>query len=319
MLRALRSKPQVYTHCCKNNLEKKLYNMFLKYLVLLLITLICIAFFTILERKILRYTQARKGPNIVGPLGLLQPFSDGLKLLRKKTLFPNVASFFIYIPPVVFFLISLLIWRIMFKRCSLWSNRSYLIILCLRRLGALMVFFSGWGGQRRFSLMGGIRASAQIISYEVAFSFLFLCPISLSLSFSFILVQENQLFPNLMTILFLTPILIVMILAETNRAPFDLTEGESELVRGFNTEFSSVSFTFLFLAEYSFILYFSFLCRILIWGSSVFWFPFLFSIIWVRSCFPRKRYDELINLMWIFYLPISILFLSFFLVLIWLM
>lgn len=278
--------------------------------------LLCIAFFTILERKILRFTQNRKGPNLVGPLGILQPFSDGLKLLTKNSLFPYNSKI-VFMAPVLFFFSSMLIWGLIYTECSISSLNSLLVLLCLRRVGALIVFFSGWGGQSTFSFMGGIRASAQIISYEVAFSFILICPFSISFSLSFRTLKENNLFLQIIFRFFFVPVLLTMILAETNRAPFDLTEGESELVRGFNTEFSSVSFTFLFLSEYSFILFFSFICSVIFRGSCSFWFVFLFSIIWIRSCFPRKRYDELINLMWMIFLPLSIFILTLFITFGW--
>ena len=275
---------------------------------LILSILLSVAFITLLERKLLRYSQSRKGPNLVGPLGLLQPFRDGLKLLTKQE--PHWGnSSFLSIPPILFWLTSLLFW-VSIRRRGLLIKTSFLWLMVFSSLGGILTFLTGWNGGRVYSILGGIRASAQIISYEVVLSFFFLIRISISSNFSISIISNRNIYISFFFGWFLIiPLWLIRILAETNRAPFDLTEGESELVRGFNTEYSSISFTLLFLGEYSIILAFRFISSYIFsfsWNFSIF---FVVFILWIRRCFPRKRYDYLIYLIWIIIFPLVIFFL----------
>ena len=275
---------------------------------LLLSLLLSVAFVTLLERSLLRYSQRRKGPNLVGIYGLLQPFRDGMKLLTKlQPLWGN--SFFIIFSPLGFWLTCLAFW-ISIRDARIINKTSLLWLLVFRSLGGIMVFLRGWNGGRIYSVLGGIRASAQIISYEVVLSFFFLIRLCYASKFSFKEIKIRRIFnPFFWRFFFIMPLWLISILAETNRAPFDLTEGESELVRGFNTEYSSSSFTLLFLGEYSIILAFSFISRIIFFFHWNFVLFFLIFILWIRSCFPRKRYDFLIELMWKEVFPAIIFFL----------
>nr|YP_003934245.1 NADH dehydrogenase subunit 1 [Symsagittifera roscoffensis]ADI75249.1 NADH dehydrogenase subunit 1 [Symsagittifera roscoffensis] len=271
-------------------------------LIMIISILLSVAFITLLERKLLSYSQARKGPNLVGVLGLLQPFSDGLKLLLKKE--PQWSnSFFISFPPIMFWLSSLIFWIPLNDSGSMMKT-SFLWLMVFSSLGGIFTFLTGWNGGSVYSILGGIRASAQMISYEVVLSFFFLMSMGISSSFFLQDFKECSFFTSFFCGWWLLlPFWLLSILAETNRAPFDLTEGESELVSGFNTEYSSISFTLLFLGEYSMILAFSMISSILFFQSWIWGLFFVIFILWIRSCFPRKRYDFLMYLMWMLMFP----------------
>ena len=283
----------------------------IKRLSFLISILLRVAFVTLWERKVLRYAQSRKGPNLVGTLGVLQPFSDGLKLLTKEKSFWGGNSTILSLSPLLFFIINLLAWLSLPLR-GLRLRRGLLCLLVFRSLGGLLIFLTGWNGGRRYSFIGGVRASAQIISYEVVISFFFLARLRMFFRFSF---RNTKLSFSLREYwlggFFFLPCWIIILLAETNRAPFDLTEGESELVRGFNTEYSSFPFTLLFLGEYSFIILFSSFTSFLFFGNFLFGGLIVFFVLWIRSCFPRKRYDFLINIIWLEIFPIVLLLIFF--------
>ena len=282
----------------------------IKRLIFLLSVLIRVAFVTLWERKILSYVQSRKGPNLVGFLGVLQPFSDGLKLLTKEKRFWGGNSLLLSLSPLFFFLINLIAWTSLPLR-GLGIRSSLLCLLVLRSLGGLIIFLSGWNGGRSYSFIGGVRASAQIISYEVVMSFFFLAGLSIFFRFSFSNTSLSFFFSEYGAAgFFFLPCWILILLAETNRAPFDLTEGESELVRGFNTEYSSFPFTLLFLGEYSFIILFSFFSSFLFFGNFFGGAVFVFFVLWLRRCFPRKRYDYLINIIWLDIFPMVLFLIS---------
>ena len=277
----------------------------LKIIFFLLSILLNIAFFTLFERKILGYIQIRKGPNLVGLSGILQPFSDGIKLFLKQSSSPRKISLYIYkFMPFLFFLLRLILWaRLFFWNLAVENN--FLFIIRIRRFSALIIFLVGWGRSSKYSLLGGIRASAQIISYEVIFSFIFLGFLVFFFNFNFNSLMLDSEWQSIGFLIFpFLSVILIIILAETNRTPFDLTEGESELVRGFNTEFASIDFVFLFLGEYSFICFFSFMLRIFTFGLWEIFIFIQFFFIWRRASFPRKRYDNLINLIWIWLFPI---------------
>ena len=272
---------------------------------LLVTILLGVAFITLLERKLLRYAQSRKGPNLVGPLGTLQPFRDGLKRLTKEEPLWG-GRFFIAIPPLIFWIRALIFWFCL-RPGGVRINLSLFWILVIRSLGGMVTFLTGWNGGRVYSVMGGIRASAQIISYEVVLSFLFLTFLFLGGSFRRLdLLRSAPLITPIWGFFLVVPLWGISLLAETNRAPFDLTEGERELVRGFNTEYSSLSFTLLFLGEYGIIIAFSMISSLLLMASWNYGILFAVFIMWIRSCFPRKRYDHLINLIWLTFFPSAI-------------
>nr|AND96757.1 NADH deshydrogenase subunit 1 [Onthophagus longimanus] len=291
-------------------------------LIMVVMVLVGLAFLTLMERKVLGYIQIRKGPNKVGILGILQPFSDGIKLFTKEQTFPLMSNFFIYyISPVMSLFLSLMLWMCVPFLTFLFSfNLGILFFLCCSSLGVYTIMMAGWSSNSNYSLLGGLRAVAQTISYEVSLflvllSFLFLI-MSLNLG-DFIVYQKYLWF------LFLCYPLCMMwfvsSLAETNRTPFDFAEGESELVSGFNVEYSSGGFALIFLAEYSSILFMSLLCSILFLGAnlmSLFFFIKLvfmsFLWVWVRGTLPRYRYDKLMYLCWKSFLPVSLNYLMFF-------
>nr|QUQ06885.1 NADH dehydrogenase subunit 1 [Psammocora nierstraszi] len=278
--------------------------------------LIAVAFLTLAERKVLGYMQMRKGPNVVGG-GLLQPFADGIKLFLKEMVLPHQASFFVYFfAPIASFTLAFIVWGLLpyGKGVGISDfNIGLLWVLAISSIGVYAVLMSGWGSRSKYAFLGAIRAAAQMISYEVSIG-LILISILLcvgSLAFNNIVLAQNFIwffipfFP--VVVMFL-----VSILAETNRAPFDLTEGESELVSGYNVEYASMSFALFFLAEYAHIIFMSCLTILLFFGG---WLvlPFGLKVIfivcfflWVRASFPRIRYDQLMALLWKGYLPFSL-------------
>nr|APX39286.1 NADH dehydrogenase subunit 1 [Psylliodes gougeleti] len=295
---------------------------FVSSLILLLCVLVSIAFLTLLERKVLGYIQIRKGPNKVGLLGLIQPFSDAIKLLSKEQIYPLMSNFNLYyICPILNLFLALLMWFCMpFISINLNFNLSTLFFLSVSSLSVYTIMLAGWSSNSNYSLLGSLRSVAQTISYEVSLililmSFLFLI-LSLNLV-DFLMYQEYVWF-----IFMLFPLCLMWIvssLAETNRTPFDFAEGESELVSGFNVEYSSGGFVMIFLAEYGNILFMSMISVVLFLGANLMSFYFfiklsLFSFfwLWVRGTLPRYRYDKLMYLAWKTYLPIALNFLLFF-------
>nr|YP_010327154.1 NADH dehydrogenase subunit 1 [Syntypistis chambae]UNP54480.1 NADH dehydrogenase subunit 1 [Syntypistis chambae] len=304
-------------------LLKDIYVMFLGLLIMIIGVLIGVAFLTLLERKVLGYIQIRKGPNKVGLIGILQPFSDAIKLFTKEQTYPNFSNYFsYYFSPVISFLLSLLIWVLVPYYFNLVSfNLGILFFLCCTSMGVYTVMVAGWSSNSNYALLGGLRAVAQTISYEVSLALILMSSIIMIMDFNllnFFFFQVNIWFMFMMFPLSLC--WISSMLAETNRTPFDFAEGESELVSGFNIEYSSGGFALIFLAEYSSILFMSFLFVLLYMGgyimSLVFYFKVVFLsflFIWVRGTLPRYRYDKLMYLAWKSYLPISLNFLLFFL------
>nr|YP_010287558.1 NADH dehydrogenase subunit 1 [Dioryctria rubella]UKT61889.1 NADH dehydrogenase subunit 1 [Dioryctria rubella] len=292
--------------------------IFIGIIILILGVLIGVAFLTLLERKLLGYIQIRKGPNKVGFLGVLQPFSDAIKLFTKEQTYPNYSNYLsYYFSPIVSFGLSLVIWTLIPYYFNMISfNLGILFFLCCTSMGVYTVMIAGWSSNSNYSMLGGLRAVAQTISYEVSLFLILMSSIFMVMEFNMIMFsiyQEYIWFMFLMYPLFLC--LFSSMLAETNRTPFDFAEGESELVSGFNIEYSSGGFALIFLAEYSSILFMSMLVSLIFMGGydiSIFFYLKLvlisFLFIWVRGTLPRYRYDKLMYLAWKSYLPISLNF-----------
>nr|QEE94319.1 NADH dehydrogenase subunit 1 [Haemagogus janthinomys] len=291
-------------------------------LLLVICVMVGVAFLTLLERKVLGYIQIRKGPNKVGFMGLLQPFSDAVKLFTKEQTYPLLSNYiFYYFSPIFSLFLSLLIWMSMPYLVKLYSfNLGVLFFLCITSLGVYTVMVAGWSSNSNYALLGGLRAVAQTISYEVSLALILLSFIFLIGNYNFLnfyLFQKYMWF-----IVFCMPLSLVWFascLAETNRTPFDFAEGESELVSGFNVEYSSGGFALIFLAEYSSILFMSMLFSVIFLGSDIYSILFFikltlisFLFIWVRGTLPRFRYDKLMYLAWKSFLPMSLNYLFFF-------
>nr|YP_009489594.1 NADH dehydrogenase subunit 1 [Losaria neptunus]SPP23497.1 NADH dehydrogenase subunit 1 [Losaria neptunus] len=295
---------------------------FLSMLIMIIMVLVGVAFLTLMERKVLGYIQIRKGPNKVGFMGILQPFADGIKLFTKEQTFPNYSNYLsYYFSPVISFFISLMVWVLMPYYFNMISfNLGFLFLLCCLSLGVYTVMIAGWSSNSNYTLLGGLRAIAQTISYEVSLALILLSSIIMIMDFNFLKFFYYQ---KLVWFIFLMIPLglswFSSILAETNRTPFDFAEGESELVSGFNLEYSSGGFALIFLAEYSSILFMSMLTIMIYMGGYSLSFMFYlklvfisFIFIWVRGTLPRYRYDKLMYLSWKSYLPVSLNFLLFF-------
>lgn len=299
----------------------------LKYISLILPLLLSVALLTLLERKILSAIQRRKGPNLVGYVGLLQAFSDALKLLIKELIIPILVNkFLFFLAPLISFVLALLIWVIIpfeYGYVLVDINIGLLYIFAISSLSVYGIIIAGWASNSRYAFLGALRSTAQMISYEVSIGLILMSIIvsvgSLNLT-EIVFFQKNCIwfiipyFP-----LFL--MFIITMLAETNRSPFDLPEAEAESVSGFNTEYSSAGFALFFIAEYTNIIFMSYLCIILFFGGwdsiiynnkvlNVFIFTLksiiiMLIFIFVRAAFPRFRYDQLMKLGWKIFLPIA--------------
>nr|QNP09992.1 NADH dehydrogenase subunit 1 [Ochthebius sp. IBE<ESP> AN292] len=291
-------------------------------ILLVICVLIGVAFLTLLERKVLGYIQIRKGPNKVGMMGILQPFSDAIKLFSKESIFPSMSNMSLfYLSPIFSLFFSLFLWLSMPFMSILFNfNLGGLFILCISSLSVYSIMIAGWSSNSNYSLLGGMRAVAQSISYEVSLSLILLSFLFLILSLNLYNFMMYQL--NIWFIFLLMPLCMMWVvsgLAETNRTPFDFAEGESELVSGFNVEYSSGGFALIFLAEYSSILFMSMMCCIMFLGCDIFSFFFFLKLgfmsffwVWVRGTLPRFRYDKLMYLCWKSFLPVSLNYLLFF-------
>lgn len=301
-----------------------------KILGLVVPLLVAVAYLTLAERKVMASMQRRKGPNVVGFFGILQPLADGLKLLIKEPVLPSSANTVVFLAaPVLTFLLALIAWAVIpfgegMVLCDLDIGMLY--IFAVSSLGVYGVIMAGWSSNSKYAFLGALRSTAQMVSYEVSLGLIIItvlvCVGSLNLS-DIVLAQQQvwfavPLFPLLL-------LFFISCLAETNRAPFDLPEAEAELVAGYNVEYSSMGFALFFLGEYANMIMMSVLCVILFLGgwlpplslTFLYWIPgsmwlglktifFLFLYIWVRAAFPRYRYDQLMRLGWKVFLPLSL-------------
>nr|YP_009469730.1 NADH dehydrogenase subunit 1 [Sphodromantis lineola]AVE15586.1 NADH dehydrogenase subunit 1 [Sphodromantis lineola] len=304
-------------------LKEELFMLMLVGLILVIFVMVGVAFFTLLERKVLGYIHLRKGPNKVGFMGLLQPFGDAIKLFCKEHVNPLVSNYLLYyVCPVFSLFLSLILWMLMPYMSGLFSfNLGLFFFLVCTSMGVYTVMLAGWSSNSNYALLGGLRAVAQTISYEVSLALILLSFVFLISSYSlfdFYYYQMGIWF--LFLCLPLSNVWFVSCLAETNRSPFDFAEGESELVSGFNVEYGSGGFALIFLSEYSSILFMSMLMCVIFLGSNLSSFTFYlklifiaFMYIWVRGTLPRYRYDKLMYLAWSSFLPLSLNFLIFYL------
>lgn len=296
-------------------------------LITIISSLLSIAFFTIAERKVMASMQRRRGPNVIGFWGSLQAFSDGLKLLLKEIIIPIKSNWVLFLAaPVWSLLIGILIWIfIPFYDLNYITNFDYslLIVYAVSSVGVYAIIGAGWTSNSKYALLGGLRSAAQLISYEVSIALLILPVAAISNSFNIIeIVYKQNLYTwYIIPLLPVSVIFLISILAETNRAPFDLPEAEAEIVAGYNVEYSSMTFAMFFLAEYSNMLWLSSIFILLFLGGwlspikwindSIIWFIIKtliisFIIIHIRASYPRYRYDQLMSLGWKIFLPFSI-------------
>lgn len=304
----------------------------LSFLLVVVPILICVAYLTLAERKLMGSMQQRTGPTVVGFLGLLQPLADGLKLLLKETVIPTNANTFGFVfAPILTLFLNLVGWALIPFSISSWFinvDLGLLLLFAISSLGVYGIILSGWTSNSRYAFFGALRSAAQMISYEVSIG-LILVSVLLSvgsLSFIDIVVFQNSSVFFCIPFFALFLMFLVSILAETNRAPFDLPEAESELVSGYNVEYAAMGFALFFLAEYSAMILMSALTSIIFlggWASFYLLFensiisPFVFGLkisailffyVWVRASFPRYRIDQLMRLCWKVLLPLSLAF-----------
>jgi len=295
--------------------------------------LLAIAYFTYAERKVLAYSQLRKGPNVVGPFGLFQPIADGLKLLMKETVIPSGANRIVFIAaPMLTFTLALVAWAVIpFGDGIVISNINVglLYLFAISSLSVYGIIMAGWASNSRYAFLGALRAAAQMVSYEVSIGFVLvtvlLCAGSLNLS-DIVMAQRHVWF--VIPLLPMAVVFFISGLAETNRAPFDLVEGESEIVAGYFVEYSAMTFGLFFMGEYGNMIMVSAMTAILFLGgwlapfgvAPFTWVPaplwlllktvfMMFCILWVRATFPRFRYDQLMRLGWKVFLPFSLFWL----------
>ncbi len=303
---------------------------FIEALCLLVPLLIGVAYLTYAERKVLAAMQLRKGPNVVGPFGLWQPFADALKMLMKETIIPSGSNRLLFLmAPMLTFSLAMLAWAVIPLNDG-WAianiNVGLLYLFAISSLGVYGIIIAGWASNSKYAFLGAMRSAAQMVSYEVSMGFVLVCVLLCAGSLNLTDIVRAQ--THLWFCIPLFPMFIVFFistLAETNRAPFDLPEGESEIVAGFFVEYSAMSFALFFLGEYANMILMSAMTTILFlggwlapfgvepftWIPGLIWFVLkiclcLFVFLWVRATFPRYRYDQLMRLGWKVFLPLSL-------------
>ena len=306
---------------------------FLQILFTIVFLLISVAYFTLGERKILGASQRRRGPNVIGFFGLLQPLSDGFKLLVKETVLPSGANKFIFIlSPMLTFFLSLLSWVIIpFGEYSILAdlNVGVLYLFAISSLGVYGIILAGWSSNSKYAFLGSLRSASQMVSYEVSIGFIILTIILCagSCDLSIIILSQKSVW-NFIPFFPLFLIMFISALAETNRHPFDLPEAEAELVSGYNVEYGAMGFALFSLGEYANMLSMCSLCSILFlggWLAPFYWLSFIPGYVWfgikitffvflyvlMRAILPRYRYDQLMTLGWRVFLPVSLTYLIF--------
>ncbi len=304
----------------------------LKILMLMIPLILSVAYLTYAERKIIGAMQLRKGPNVVGIFGLLQPIADAVKLIFKEPIIPSGADKFLYfLAPVITFVLAMIGWAVIpvsedFVIADI--NVGVLYLLAISSLGVYGIIIAGWASNSKYAFLGAIRSAAQMVSYEVSIGFTIICVLLYSQSLNLTEIVNSHRTMPLHIELLLLPMFVVFfisILAETNRHPFDLPEAEAELVAGYNVEYSSMAFALFFLGEYANMILMSSIATILFLGGwlppfnleflevvpGFIWFVLkvcfcLFVFIWVRAAFPRYRYDQLMRLGWKVFLPLTL-------------
>ena len=315
-------------------------------LALLVPVLIGVAYLTLAERKVLAAMQMRRGPNIVGPFGLLQPFADAIKMLMKETIIPAGASRVLFIlAPMITFMLAMLAWAVIPVNDG-WAiadiNVGILYLFAISSLGVYGIIIAGWASNSKYAFIGALRSAAQIVSYEIAMGFALVGVLMAAQSLNLVEIVTTQsgrygLFNWFFIPLF--PFFLVYLIsgvAETNRAPFDVAEGESEIVAGFHVEYSGMTFALFFLAEYANMILVSTLCSILFLGGwlspvplalaeavnlpwlaagNIGWLFFkLFMVVstflWFRATFPRYRYDQIMRLGWKVFIPLTLVWIA---------
>ena len=315
------------------NMNLQILNFFIKFLVILLPLLLGVAFITLIERKVMGSAHRRYGPNVVGLAGLLQPVFDGVKLLLKESILPETSDKVLFVlAPILTYFLSVISWLVIpFNEFSIFSdiNLGILYLFFISTAAVYALLLAGWSSNSKYAILGGLRSTAQMVSYEVSLGIIILsivfCVGSLNLT-NIVLFQRYVWFCIPFFPMFF--LFFISAIAETNRAPFDLPEAETELVSGYNIEYSAVGFALFFMGEYGNILlmsslsvlfffggwlpfwsWFSFIPAFIWWGVKLLFFIFLF--IWFRVSFPRLRYDQLMFLGWKVFLPFSLCWLIF--------
>jgi NADH-quinone oxidoreductase subunit H len=295
------------------------------------ILLLAVAYLTYFERKVLSAMQQRQGPTLVGPFGLLQPIADGIKLLSKETIIPAQANRIVFLlAPILMFTLALAAWAVIpvdFQWALADINVGMLYLFAVSSMGVYGVIMAGWGSNSKYAFLGGLRSASQMVSYEVSMGLVIVCVLLCtgSLNLTEIVTVDRPVWVQILLLPMLV-VFLVSILAETNRAPFDLPEGESELSGGFMVEYSAMPFALFFLGEYANMILMSAMTVILFLGGwlppfgmdflgfvpGVIWFALktslvLFFFIWSRATFPRYRYDQLMRLGWKVFLPLTLI------------
>jgi len=304
----------------------------LKVVCITLPLLLCVAYLTYAERRVIALMQLRRGPNVVGPFGLLQPISDAVKLMFKEVIVPTPASKVVFIlAPMITFVLSLIGWAVIpFDTGLVLSdmNVGVLYVLAVSSLGVYGIIMAGWASNSKYAFLGAIRSSAQMISYEVSMGLVIVNVLLVTGTLNLTEIVEYQRNMPLWIHILLAPMAVVFfisVLAETNRLPFDLPEAESELVAGYNVEYSSMSFALFFLGEYANMILVSAMTVTFFMGGYLppfgigflhflpgfIWFILkvcflLFVFLWIRATLPRYRYDQLMHLGWKVFLPLTL-------------